>query len=69
MIIKDGISELAALARILWGMTFYGYTEEDRDVVFGTSPRNIYEKKAEELRNRRFRNYAYGLANKFEMQE
>lgn len=66
--IKDDISELSAVARILWGMTFYGYTEEEQRLRFDDTPRNIYVQKAERLRNRKFRNYAYGLGGKFEME-
>lgn len=67
VVIKDNISEISAVARILWGMTFYGYTEEERKTAFDDEPRNIYERKAEALRNRQFRNYAYGLAGPFEL--
>lgn len=68
VVIKDGLSEISALARILWGMTFYGYTEEERNGRFDDAPRNIYEQKAERLRDRQFRNYAYGLAGPFELE-
>jgi hypothetical protein len=67
VVIKDYINEISAVARILWGMTFYGYTEEERKNAFDDGPRNIYERKAEALRDRRFRNYAYGLAGPFEL--
>ena len=67
VVIKDDISEISAVARILWGMTFYGYTEEERKTAFDDKPRNVYERKAEALRNRHFRNYAYGLAGSFEL--
>lgn len=67
VVIKDDIPEISAVARILWGMTFYGFTEEERKTAFDDEPRNIYELKAEALRDRRFRNYAYGLAGPFEL--
>ena len=67
VIIKDHIPEISAVARILWGMTFYGYTKEERENVFNDEPQNVYERKAEALRNRQFRNYAYGLAGSFEL--
>ena len=69
VVIEDGISQLTALARILWGMTFYGYTKEQRERAFCRDPRNLYEHKADRLRNRNFRNYAYGLAGEFELKE
>ena len=68
VVIKDDIPELSAVARILWGMTFYGYTEEEKNRRFDDTPRNIYAQKAERLRDRQFRNYAYGLGGKFEME-
>ncbi len=49
-------------------MTFYGYTEEERKGRFDDASRNIYEQKAERLRDRQFWNYAYGLAGPFEME-
>lgn len=68
VVIKEDISEVSALARILWGMTFYGYTEEEQNRSFNDTPRNIYEQKAERLRDRQFQNYAYGLAGPFELE-
>lgn len=68
VVIRDDIPELSAVARILWGMTFYGYTEEEKRHRCDDKPRNIYEQKAERLRDRQFRNYAYGLGGKFEME-
>ena len=65
VVIRDGIPEVGALARILWGMTFYGYTEEDRATVFDTPVQNAFQRKAEYLRNRQFLNYSYGLAGEF----
>lgn len=60
-------TEISAVTRILWGMTFYGYIKEERENVFNDEPQNVYERKAEALRNRQFRNYAYGLAGPFEL--
>lgn len=67
VVIKDDIPEISAIARIIWGMTFYGYTEDERKNAFDDEPHNIYERKAEALRDRQFRNYAYGLAGSFEL--
>lgn len=65
VVIQDGIPEASALARILWGMTFYGYSEEDRSGKCDNRPRNIFQSKAERLRDNQFRNYSYGLAGEF----
>ena len=54
VVIMEGISTTRALAEILWEMTFYGFDPYPREEI----PINRYEKKAEELENRQFNNYA-----------
>lgn len=54
VVIEDGIPTPVALAEILWEMTFYGFDPYPQEEI----PLNRYEKKAEELDNRQFNNYA-----------
>lgn len=54
VVIMEGISTTRALAEILWEMTFYGFDPYPQEDI----PLNRYEKKAEELENRQFDNYA-----------
>lgn len=54
VVIEEGISATRALAEILWEMTFYGFDPYPQKEI----PLNSYEKKAEELENRQFDNYA-----------
>lgn len=54
VVIEDCIPTNLALAEILWEMTFYGFDPYPLEEI----PLNRYEKKAEELENRQFDNYA-----------
>lgn len=54
VVIEDGIPTPVALAEILWEMTFYGFDPYLQEEF----PLNRFEKKAEELENRQFDNYA-----------
>jgi hypothetical protein len=54
IVIEEGIPTFLALAEILWEMTFYGFDPYPLEEI----PLNRYEKKAEELENRQFDNYA-----------
>lgn len=54
VVIEDGIPTPVALAEILWEMTFYSFDPYPQEEI----PLNRYEKKAEELDNRQFNNYA-----------
>ncbi len=54
VVIMESISTTRALAEILWEMTFYGFDPYPQEEI----PLNRYEKKAEELENRQFANYA-----------
>ena len=67
VIIEDGITETHALARILWHMTFYGFTP-GRELYPYRSIHNKFEQQAEDLRRRQFLNYAKGIACPFEVE-
>lgn len=65
VIFGTAIGEIKALARILWHMTFWGFTPELEGFRDDT-PRNKYERQAAALRRRQFLNYAKGIADPFE---
>lgn len=65
VIFGTAIGEVKALARILWHMTFWGFTPELEGFRDDT-PRNKYERQAAALRRRQFLNYAKGIADPFE---
>lgn len=67
VIFEDGITETHALARILWHMTFYGFTP-GRELYPDRSIHNKFEQQAEDLRRRQFLNYAKGIACPFEVE-
>ena len=57
VIIKADVTELRALAQILWHMTFYGFSAEER-TMWDDVPHNRYERKAALLEYRQHCNYA-----------
>ena len=57
VIIKADVTELRALAQILWHMTFYGFTAEEK-TMWDDVPQNQYERKAALLEYRQHCNYA-----------
>ena len=57
VIIKADVTELCALAQILWHMTFYGFTAEEK-TMWDDVPHNQYERKAALLEYRQHCNYA-----------
>ena len=65
VIFGTAIGEVKALARILWHMTFWGFTPELEGFRDDT-PRNKYECQAAALRRRQFLNYAKGIADPFQ---
>lgn len=67
VIFEDGITETHALARILWHMTFNGFTP-GRELYPDRSIHNKFEQQAEDLRRRQFLNYAKGIACPFEVE-
>ncbi|MCR5326410.1 MAG: hypothetical protein K6E37_06645 [Bacteroidales bacterium] len=67
VVIEAGITEIHALALILWHMTFYGFTQ-DKDFHLRQEARNKYERQAEALSRRQFLNYAKGIASAFEIE-
>ena len=67
VIYGTAIGEEKALARILWHMTFWGFTPEHEGFRDDT-PQNKYERQAEALRRRQFLNYAKDIANPFEVE-
>lgn len=67
VIVGTVIGEEKALARILWHMTFWGFTPEHEGFRDDT-PSNKYERQAEALRRRQFLNYARGIADSFELE-
>ena len=57
VIIKADVSETRALAQILWHMTFYGFSSEER-TIWENVPQNRYNRKAALLKYRQHCNYA-----------
>ena len=57
VIIKADVTDLRALAQILWHMTFYGFTAEEK-TMWDDVPHNQYERKAALLEYRQHCNYA-----------
>lgn len=57
VIIKADITEIRALAQILWHMTFYGFSAEEK-TMWDDVPHNRYERKAALLEYRQHCNYA-----------
>lgn len=57
VVIKANVTELRALAQILWHMTFYGFTAEEK-TIWDDVPHNRYERKAALLEYRQHCNYA-----------
>ena len=59
VVLEAGVTELCALARILWHITFWGFTPEGEAFNdYEKSPMNEYERKAFTLRYHQFCNYA-----------
>ena len=67
VVFGENIGEVAGLARILWHMTFYGFTPAHEGFP-DRIPRNKYEIQAEALERKQFLNYAKGIANSFEIE-
>ena len=65
VIFGTAVGEEKALARILWHLTFWGFTPE-HECFRDDTPANKFERKAKELERRQFLNYAKGIANTFE---
>ena len=57
VVIKADVSEERALAQILWHMTFYGFSAEEK-TMWDDVPDNRYERKAALLEYRQHCNYA-----------
>ncbi len=57
VVIQAEITEIRALAQILWHITFYGFTAGDEEYRHDTQ-KNKYERKAAILEYHRFCNYA-----------
>ena len=57
VVIKADVTETRALAQILWHMTFYGFTAEEK-TMWDDVPHNQYERKAALLEYRQHCNYA-----------
>ena len=57
VVIKDDVTETCALAQILWHMTFYGFSAEEK-TMWDNVPHNQYERKAALLEYRQHCNYA-----------
>ena len=59
VVLEADVTELRALARILWHITFWGFTPEGEAFNdYEKSPMNEYERKAFTLRYHQFCNYA-----------
>ena len=59
VVLEADVTELCALARILWHITFWGFTPEGEAFNdYEKSPMNEYERKAFTLRYHQFCNYA-----------
>ena len=56
VVIKADVSETRALAQILWHMTFYGFSSEER-TIWDDVPHNRYDRKAALLKYRQHCNY------------
>lgn len=67
VIFGTAIGEVKALARILWHMTFWGFTPE-YEGFRDDAPQNKYERQAEALSRRQFLNYAKGIADSFDLE-
>ena len=57
VVIKADVTETRALAQILWHMTFYGFSAEEK-TMWDNVPHNRYERKAALLEYRQHCNYA-----------
>lgn len=57
VVIKADVTETRALAQILWHMTFYGFSAEEK-TMWDNVPHNRYERKATLLEYRQHCNYA-----------
>ena len=62
VIFGTAVGEEKALARILWHLTFWGFTPE-HEGLRDDAPANKYVRKAKELERRKFLNYAKGIAH------
>ena len=57
VVLESEVSETRALAKILWHMTFHGFSLEERQRRYSIR-QNKYAEKAESLEHRQFCNYA-----------